>query len=107
MMTLRHEVARFAACIEAATGMTYAFGAAYLSVYSELDNIPVDDQATVDRLEEKRAGIEEALLLMRDDDTAERERARLQAMYVVISLQYQIARGIRIIPEYNEAEYGD
>ncbi|MCZ2074140.1 MAG: hypothetical protein LC130_03965 [Bryobacterales bacterium] len=97
----RHEVAHFAACMEIATGKVFDYGEVYLSLYSELEVIPVLDMDVINALEDKRAMLDEMLLAFRDEDDYEQERAQLRGLYALVSLQYQIARGIRTLPKYN------
>ncbi len=106
----RRHVARLLALLELATGSTMNFADAYIGLYADLSSLENEKPPNaIDHYEERREVIGESIRLLRVDCTAkeqhpdwyERELARLNAMYLFVSLRYQIVRGLITLPEYN------
>lgn len=107
---LRHHVGRFVRLTEVAFEKPLDFADAYVGVYADLEACAylTGDAVAIDHIEDRRQAVDEALLLLKRDealkterpDWYERELARLEAMYLIASLRYQIVRGGKL-PEYN------
>jgi hypothetical protein len=87
-MDFKTEVGRWVRLTEESTLKTMPYSMAFITLLSELE---VAVHSNPDELEEKREAVGEALRINYDQDI--REIARLEAMYLVVSLQYMASRG--------------
>lgn len=109
----RREVARLVSLMEIWTEKTVDFSELYLALYSDLETYKefIGNRERINSIEDQREDIGTSIRLL---DTApanitfrqqhpnfwEREKAKLEAMYLVTSLRYQLLRGLFQLPKY-------
>lgn len=108
---LRRHVAHFVALMEIENQKALNFDDAYVGIYADLEacGYSTGDKSAIDHIEDRRQAVDESLSLLKRDDALkkqhpdwyERELARLEAMYLIASLRYQVIRGIEKLPAYN------